>query len=223
MVFVLKIHRQRFRPLLFVAALCVSAATPGCFDLQRAYPEKRFYALSAERPDAPAHRAAERPEPRFPEALKIGRFRVSPRFASRGLVYRTSDVVFETDFYNEFLTAAATNITEETRRWLGRGDLFARVVDLTSQVDSCFILEAHVNEIYADLRQAPESIMEVQFILLRYGDTVLFERTYDASTPAASADGADLVRAHNRSLVTVLGKLEADLRQLKLPACQPVE
>lgn len=189
-----------------------------CLGLEREYPEKRFFALSAE------HKGAARSSVSiFGEALKIGRFRVSPRFASRGLVYRRSDVTYETDYYNEFLTGAAINITEETRRWLARSRIFARVVDFTSQVDACYLLEAQVNEIYADLRNQPTSVMDVQFILLRYGDAVLFEQTYAGNATAASPDGAALVRAHNQNLVTILGQLEADLKKLNLPNCNDDE
>ncbi|MEQ9364308.1 MAG: ABC-type transport auxiliary lipoprotein family protein [Leptospirales bacterium] len=192
--------------------------TVACLGLEREYPEKRFFALSAENTVAP--RAT---EPIFDDALKIGRFRVSPRFASRGLVYRRSDVSYETDFYNEFLTGAAVNLTEETRRWLSRSRIFTRVVDLSSQVDACYILEAQVNEIYADLRRnQPASVIDVQFILLRYGDAVVFEQTYAGNQNAASTDGAALVRAHNENLATILGELEGDLKKLRLPACDAV-
>ncbi len=204
----------------FTLVVAVFATATACLGaLEKEYPEKRFFALSAEYPSK-ARTAPRSNGALFDEALKIGRFRVSPRFASRGLVYRRSDVTYEADFYNEFLTGAAVNITEETRRWLSQSGVFTRVVDLSSQVDSCYILEAQVNEIYADLRRdQPSSVIDVQFILLRYGDAVLFERSYAANKNAASTDGAALVRAHNENLVDILGKLEGDLKGLSLPAC----
>ena len=194
--------------------LLLLACTSACFDLEKQYPEKRFYALSAERESADATAT-----PAFDESLKLGRFRVSPRFASRGLTYRRSDVSYEADYYNEYLTDAASNLTEETRRWLSAARVFERVVDLGSQVDGCYILEARVNEIYADLRNAPASVLEVQFIVLRYGQAVSFEKTYTARTAAGGVDPPALVRAHNQSLAEILGQLENDLRRLTLVSC----
>ncbi|MCR9141555.1 MAG: ABC-type transport auxiliary lipoprotein family protein [bacterium] len=213
------LKRRRVLPAAALAIAALTAfTTAACLgSLEKEYPEKRFFALSAE---SSVQQRSTLEASMFADALKIGRFRVSPRFASRGLVYRRSDVSYETDFYNEFLTGAAVNITEETRRWLSKSGIFARVVDLSSQVDACYILEAQVNEIYADLRQdQPASVIDVQFILLRYGEAVMFERSYAANAGAASSDGAALVRAHNQNLVTILGKLENDLKQLQLPNC----
>lgn len=214
------IQSRRAADLLFVALICSFAFAGGrCVDLQKEYPEKRYFVLNVEN-QRPADGAA---SPVIAESLKIGRFRVSPRFANRGLVYRRSDVVYEADFYNEFLTGVADNTTEESRQWLARSGVFSRVVDLTSQVPACYILEAQINELYADLRNQPASVIEIQFILLRYADAVLFERTYPARTAATSTDGEALVVAHNRSLAEILSKLTDDLKQISLPGCDDDE
>ncbi len=221
---------ESVRPILLAPfAVLLMLAIPGsaCVDLEKEYPEKKHFVLSAERPPAArdgGNGPGENGVSRFDTALKIGRFRVSPRFASRGLVYRRSDVAYESDFYNEFLTTAAVNLTEATRRWLERSRLFQRVVSLSSQVDACYILEAQVNEIYADLRKAPLSTIDVQFLLLKNGQEVLFDRTYRRDQTAIAADAANLVRAHNENLSAILRDLERDLgRELAAETVGPCD
>lgn len=210
------LQSHRPKPVPFVASLLLLLMIPGsaCVDLEREYPEKKHFVLSAERPAAARDGGSSSDEitaARLDTALKIGRFRVSPRFSGRGLVYRRSDVAYESDFYNEFLTSAAVNLTEETRLWLERSRLFRRVVSLSSQVDTCYILEAQINEIYADLRESPRSTINVQFLLLESGQKVLFDRTYRRDQTAIAADAANLVRAHNENLSAILRDLERDL------------
>ena len=54
--------------------------------------------------------------------------RISPRYADRSFVYRTSTAAYEADFYNQFLIAPDSMIGEELRKGLAASELFKYVV-----------------------------------------------------------------------------------------------
>ena len=93
------------------ACLTVAAAASGCVDLKKTYPEKRSFVLDVGAPpqEAPSKGAL---------VLKINKFRVSPLFAGRAMVYRIADLQYESDFYDEWFVAPAALITQQAQRWL---------------------------------------------------------------------------------------------------------
>ncbi len=204
------------RHIIFVTFALSTTFLAACFEMQREFPEKRHFVLEIERGGGNAADATA-----FFGVLKVRRFRVSPRYSGRSLVYRKSDVIFETDFYNEFLTSPGANLTEEARRWFSGSRLFARVTDSTSRAEACYYLEAQVNSLYGDLRNsgAPRSTVEIQFFVLKTDDSVLFDRTYAESVNAGAGDPESLIVAMNTAIQNVLAKLESDLAGSELGDC----
>lgn len=207
------------RHITLATAALAALLCAACFEMQREFPEKRHFVLQIDRDGKATHNAGDKA---FPGVLKIRRFRVSPRYSGRSLVYRKTDVVFETDFYNEFLTAPGANLTEEVRRWLVESRLFARVADSTSRAEACYYLEAQVNSLYGDLRNtaSPRSTVEIQFFVLKTDDVVLFDRTYTETVSAGGGDPEALIVAMNTAVQNVLAKLESDLAGSELGACE---
>ena len=95
----MKRTRQRIRRVI----LLLFISCYGCVSLERSYPEKRYFVLEASEIVVAADAAGER-------ILSVSNLRVSPRYADRSFVYRISEAGYETDFYNQFLTATDSMI-----------------------------------------------------------------------------------------------------------------
>jgi cholesterol transport system auxiliary component len=200
------------------ALRCLATALPvvgllwaGCIHTEKAYPIKRQYVLDVTRNS---------PTPASPEAksVKVRRFLVSSRFEGGELVYRTSDVTYESDFYNEFFTHPALMITEEVRRWLDASGVFGHVVDAATSIEAAYRLEGVVSSLHGDYRDrnAPRAVLEVQFLLVDAAgpkESVVFRKTYTAVSPVASRGPAELVGGLGASLAQVLTAFEQDLRE----------
>lgn len=147
---------RRLRPsgLLLLAVFC-----SGCVTLERSYPEKRFFVIELQ----PAKGAAVTNG----QVLSMPTLHISPRFADRDFVYRTSQTEFESDFYNQFLIAPAVMITEEARRALAASSGFKFVVGPASPLTPNYILEGSINALYGDFRNpgAPAAVLEIEFFL----------------------------------------------------------
>src|SRR6188508_2457516 len=89
------------------------AIASGCFDLKKSYPEKRSFVLDIDFPQQEALSTGSM-------VLKITKFRMSPLFAGRAMVYRVAELQYESDFYDEWFVAPATLVTQQTHTWLSR-------------------------------------------------------------------------------------------------------
>ena len=115
----------------------------GCGSRQ-AY-DKKYYVLDAVRQAEPIRTDAE-------SILEVRRFTIDSAFGGKGLVYRTGEYEYESDFYSEFLVSPAAMITDKTRNWLSGAGLFGTVLDVGSQVD-------------ADPRQGHEELARKRLVL----------------------------------------------------------
>ena len=83
----------------------------GCVNLEKGYPEKHYFVLDASRDEDIS-------SPDTGKVLTVRRFRVSPKYEGKGLVYRLEELSFESDFYNEFFISPVSMFTEEIRKRL---------------------------------------------------------------------------------------------------------
>ncbi len=198
-------------PLLVCSALLVSGCLlSGCG--QSAIAERQYYVLDTVREGAPdtVHSDA---------TLRLRRFNVDEAFAGRSLVYRVDEFRYEPDYYHQFLVLPGVMITEEARDWLANSGLFARVTAVGSRVESTYLLEGNVIDLYADFTQkaTPEAIVEIRFFLLagpEAGESVVLSQTYRAATPISANTAQAIVQAMSKSLVDILTRLEADIAKV---------
>ena len=199
--------------MVFCVVSVVLMMTSGCAELQRSSPVKQRYILDVNRD---SEKSAQRGD-----VVKVRRFRVSSRFEGSELIYRTGQVNYESDFYNEFLTSPASIITEEVRRWLGQSGLFAEVVDTSSRLKADFLLEGNVSAFYGDDRNRAEpfAVIEIEFFLIdAAGVTVstAFHEIYEINTPVESNSPQALVKSLSRCLEQILETFEEDLQKTLL-------
>ena len=202
-------HQRTCRAVLLLWISCY-----GCVNLERSYPEKRYFALEASQNLAPANPAGER-------ILSVANLRVSPRYADRSFVYRISDAGYESDFYNQFLTSTDVMIGEEVRRGLGATQFFKYVVGASSPLQANYVLEGSVNALYGDFRNlnAPAAVLEIEFFLHNEDAAnpgVVLQKRYMKSVAINTRSPDALVKGWNGALNEILAALLADIKAVKL-------
>jgi len=182
----------------------------GCGSRQ-AY-NKKYFLLSATRQAQPTAAQTDL-------VLEVRRFTIDSAFAGKGLVYRTGQFEYESDFYSEFLVSPAAMITEKTRNWLSGSGLFKRVLDAASQIEPTHTLQANITALYGDLRDkaSPQAKMELRVFLLKAQAAEepagVFGQTYEFSVGIESEGPEGLVEALDRCLANILSGLERDLTE----------
>lgn len=177
----------------------------GCISTERAQPERRYHLIEAERSGQKGEETS--------GIVRVRRFRISPRFDSRNLVYRTAETAYESDFYNEFLADPGSMLTESTRKWLAASGRFKAVVDPSASVDEDVVLEGYVQTLYGDFRAAPAANLELQVYLIRRGgaeDAIVFQKLYAKSLPLAAKTSDALLKGYSQCLSAILAELETD-------------
>lgn len=190
------------------AVLAFAVAMTGC-SLTRPAPVKNTFLLD---PPLPAAVATSKPG-----TLRIGTFNVSAPYRDKAFTYRTGDVKYESDFYNEFFVAPGPMIGQATSKALANAKLFARVVPAgTAPEDGDFLLEGFVSDLYADAREKPAAgVVGVSFYLTRttYPSAVVWSRDYRERVALATSTPEALANAWNEALGRVLAALVRDLAE----------
>jgi cholesterol transport system auxiliary component len=196
----------------FVLALLALCAA--CVGIERRYPDKRYFVLEVPAQASPSN-------PTASETLQVSNIRVSPRYADRSFVYRTSESGYESDFYNQFLVAPASLITEEVRKGLIDAQTFKHVIGSANQSQPSYVLEGAVNALYGDFRNAdaPRAVLEMEFFLssdIPAKPGILLQKRYAKSIPLAGRSPEALVKGWNQALEEILTSLTADLKAATL-------
>jgi cholesterol transport system auxiliary component len=191
--------------VLALLALCAA-----CVGIERSYPDRRYYVL-----EVPAK--ANSSNPTASETLEVSNIRVSPRYADRSFVYRTSESGYESDFYNQFLVAPASLITEEVRKGLIETQNFKHVIGSANQSQPSYVLEGTVNALYGDFRNvdSPRAVLEMEFFLsseIPAKPGILMQKRYAKSIPLTGRSPEALVKGWNQALEEILISLAADLK-----------
>lgn len=192
----------------FVLALLALCAA--CVGIERSYPDRRYYVLEIPGTTNPTNTTAA-------ETLEVSNIRVSPRYADRSFVYRTSESGYESDFYNQFLIAPASLITEEVRKGLIETQIFKHVIGAASQSQPNYVLEGAVNALYGDFRNpdSPKAVLEMEFFLtseIPAKPGIVLQKHYAKSIPLTGRSPEALVKGWNQALGEILTSLEADLK-----------
>ncbi|MGE3978109.1 MAG: ABC-type transport auxiliary lipoprotein family protein [Nitrospira sp.] len=177
-------------------------------NLDRSYPEKHSYILEAAHP---SETHASIPG----TVLKVRKFRVSPAFEGKELVYRASDARYEGDFYNEWFVPPNAMITQQVVNWLTKSSLFQYVMDSSGPLPATHTLEGTLTALYGDYRATPaKAVLAVQFFLLHEVSAqaeVLWHQEYRNEVDVMEQQPEALVKGWNSALQLILSELDEDL------------
>ena len=184
-----------------------------CVTLERRYPDKRYFMIELEDGKGASNEGA--------RTLAVANLNISPRYADRNFIYRTSETEYETDFYNQFLSAPATMIGEELRQALATSSLFKYVLGPSSPLAVNYVLEGSINVLYGDFRtlSAPAAVLEIEFFLHNEDPAkpgLLMQKRYNKSVALKERSPEALVKGWSRALEEIVAMFVADLRARKL-------
>lgn len=185
----------------------------GCSGLSKSYPERSFYMF-----EVPP--VTVKYPPVKGAVVEVSRFNVSPGSEGKEFIYRTGDVSFESDFYNQFFRPPGAMLTEITIRWLESTGLFQDVLSTVTQADANYFIEGNIVRQYGDFRSSPKAVMEIQFLLLKYttdssyddNTKIVLGKNYSSEIPIASPTARDLMQGWNTALGEILNAFLEDLK-----------
>jgi cholesterol transport system auxiliary component len=195
------------------AVLLLSLFCFGCVSFERSYPEKRYFVIEV--------KASADNNPDAGQVLSMPYLQISPRYAERGFIYRTSETEYESDFYNQFLSSPAVMITEETRKAVAASAKFKHVVGPASPLTADYVLEGSINSLYGDFRKpsAPAAVLEIEFFLHNENPGnpgIMLQKRYMKSVPLNERSPEALVRGWSEALEAVVTMFIADVAERKL-------
>lgn len=192
----------------FIGICLVALLLGGCVNLGRSYPEKHYYVLEAVPP-------GETHAPIPGTVLQVRRFRVSPAFEGKELVYRTNDVRYEGDYYNEWFVLPNAMITQQVMIWLKEAGPFQYVRDSSGPLPATHMLEGTLTALYGDYRASPaKAVLAVQFFLLQETSPqveVLWHQEYRKEVEVREQKPEALLSGWNEALRLILSALDEDL------------
>ncbi len=204
-----------FTRLRAVILCSVSLLVTGCVTIERSeYPDRRYFALHA----SGQHNSAQRTLKGILEVAELG---ISPRYQGQSFVYRTSEVAFETDYYNLFLVRPAALISEEVRNSLAEWRAFDTVISSSRQLQPTHRLEGMVHALYGDFSDsgAGKAVLQVQFVLTKtvpMGTAILIDKRYAQAVPLSRRSPEALVKAWDEALKAIMKAFLADLSMAPL-------
>jgi cholesterol transport system auxiliary component len=182
----------------------------GCLNLSKSYPEKRSFVLDVGAPPQEARANSTK-------VLKINRLRVSPLFSGRAMVYRTADLQYESDFYDEWFVTPSVLVTQQLQHWLAQSGCFQLVLQGTNHIEPTHFLEGTVTEFYGDFRESPRAVLGIEFHLLDAMNEgrLSLQRTYHQDIPLTDRSPDALARGLTEALRTVLVALTKDIEEVQ--------
>jgi cholesterol transport system auxiliary component len=185
-----------------------------CVNLERDAPERHYFVIELPR-------SADQGAPSGDDVLMVSNLRISPRYADRSFVYRTSDAGYESDYYNQFLASPDVMISEELRKGLAASSQFKFVVGPANPLPPNYALEGSINSLYGDFRNAaqPAAVLEMDFFLYRENSNsqgVVLQKRYVKSVSLNAKSPEALVKGWDQALREIIAALAADLKVANL-------
>ena len=191
---------SRLAPMILAAAaLCGCASGPGW--------QRRTFAFAS-----PADPPTTKTETNI---VALSRVSISPLFQSRSFTYRTAENSYEQDPYAGFLISPERALAEPIRASMRAGGAFGRVVEPGSGLVPTLVVEASVNELYGDFRQAwkPVGTMEIHFIVYEVKEgnpgRIVLDKVCAHETPLARKTADALMAAWNADLLGIMEEINS--------------
>lgn len=166
-------------------------------------PERQDFLISAQR-TAASHSA------RF-GALQVNELRSNAPYRDLAMIYKESAQRFVADPYHGYLAPVSSQITQQTRAWLGQSGLFSRVYPTGSSQLAPWQLEGELIAMYVDVSTptAPKAVIKAQFLLSHQAKTATF--ILDAQQPLNDPSPNTAAQGFSHALESLLLQLEQHL------------
>jgi ABC-type uncharacterized transport system auxiliary subunit len=200
---------RRLAPIILAAAaLCGCASGPGW--------QRRTFAFAS--PADPPTTNADT------NIVALSRVSISPLFQSRSFTYRTAENSYEQDPYAGFLIPPERALAESIRASMRAGGVFGRVAEPGSGLAPSLVVEASVNQLYGDFRQAskPVATMEIHFICYEVKDgipgRIVLDKAVARETPLAGKTPAALMDAWDAELHEIMKEINSEYAKANFAA-----
>jgi len=204
---------MRIKHKLYLCSFLVLAVlATGCPNVNKPYPERTFFLFEISNPSSTMTTVQG-------STLDVNRFSISPTSQGREFIYRTTDLEYKTDFYNQFFRPPGNIMTEAVRQWLNQSGLFEDVLTPVSQAIANYTIEGNIVELYGDYRNeaSAKAVLTIQFFFLDTSEdvpdpTILLSKTYTSEQPVGTASPQNLMNGWNKALEIILNQLIIDLK-----------
>ena len=195
------------------ALLLAGLIMQGC-SLKQPNPAKQSFLLEPVR-------AGEARADSSPVQLRIRNLQVAAPFEGKGFVYRTSELGYKADFYNEFLTAPRTLIAGQLQMWLSASKVFQNVLPPGSSIEATHVLDGNVTALYGDFQNpsAPKAVLAVEFFITSERvstPAIVFHKSYRQEIAIDGRRPEALARGWTLALEKIFAALEADVATAQL-------
>jgi len=203
---------MRIKHKLYLCSFLVLAVlATGCPSVNKPYPERTFFLFEISNPSSTMTTVQG-------STLDVNRFSVSPTSQGTEFIYRTTDLEYKTDFYNQFFRPPSNIMTEAVRQWLNQSGLFEDVLTPVSQAIANYTIEGNIVELYGDYRNeaSAKAVLTIQFFFLDTSEdvpdpTILLSKTYTSEQPIGTASPQNLMNGWNKALESILNEFLGDL------------
>ncbi len=152
------------------------------------------------------------------ETLLIDAVRIDSPFNDTQMVFRLSDVSFESDYYNRYITEPSAIIENQIPTALTRSGVVGNTVPYSAGVASNFVLKTVVTKLFGDFRkeQTPTAIMEIQFILVdstSVRPSIIFDKKILSKVELSEKTPEALAKGLGVALTEIFEELAEELSQ----------
>ncbi|EJC6795637.1 hypothetical protein RGL59_001801 [Vibrio parahaemolyticus] len=150
------------------------------------------------------------------EMILIDSVRVESPFNNTQMVFRLSDVSFESDYYNRYITEPSAIIENQIPTSLTRAGVVGSIVPYSAGVATNLILKTVVTKLFGDFRkdQTPTAIMEIQFILVDSSSirpTIIFDKTIASKVALSEKTPEELAKGLGIALTNIFEELAEEI------------
>jgi ABC-type uncharacterized transport system auxiliary subunit len=148
--------------------------------------------------------------------LRVDRFSAMSPYKYKDLVYRKSDLEFETDYYHQFLIQPEDMIMRAAYDWFSAAGLFGDVVRWDNTSQASHSMKGYITSLYGDFQDESSfsAVIEIEitFVDLRQKKPqIVLEKTYRSKVGFEDRQARSLVQSYGKCLEEIFTKLESDI------------
>ncbi len=201
---------RKIRHVVVPALIVCFGLSCGCSGLQKPALNRQYFELAIRLPRTQVSPFIDRGNP-----VLIRDFGISPGFDTHSFVFRITEKEYTRDFYTEFTTHPARQITDQIADALYASPHFIPY-SAHSRTKPGYRLSGKINRLYCDLQQAghPVAIVEIRLILEKENQATgrqVLAQTYTAAQPLPSSAPEHIITGWNSGLEQITADFIRDV------------